>query len=50
MDEILPVAIRYIVVDPSGTVVTHIRIRIQRLSRRRHAAASESSTLGAEIH
>lgn len=51
-DEILSVA-AYIVVDPPGTEVTHIRIRIQRLSllsRRRHTAVSESSTLEAEIH
>lgn len=52
-DEILPVVTRYIVVSPPGTEVTHIRIRIQRLSlllRRRHAAISESSTLETEIH
>lgn len=52
-DEILPVTARYIVIGPPGTEVTHIRIRIQHLpllSRRRHAAVSESSTLEAEIH
>jgi len=49
-DKILPVAARYIVVGPPETKVTHIRIRNQRLSRRRHAAASEGLILEAEIH